>query len=215
MQYVGIPTEMEIEQVLCARHGQAVQRRLKASQVAIAGLGGLGSNVAFALTRAGVGRLYLVDFDKVDLSNLNRQQYRVSHIGRYKTEALAEELHEINPYVQVAYHTVKVTQANVEALFSSIPILCEAFDEPEAKAMLVNAALELLPTTTVVSATGMAGYDTANAIQTAKITERFFLCGDRKTEPQPARGLMAPRVMACASHEANMIIRLLLGYKEP
>ena len=212
---VKIPSEQEIERVFCERNGENIHKILKTSTVAIAGLGGLGSNVAFALTRAGVGGLKLVDFDRVDLSNLNRQQYGIRHLGRYKTEALTEELLEVNPYLRIEYCTVRVDENNIAELFGGFSVLCEAFDVPETKAMLVNLALEILPDTIVVSATGMAGYGTANAIETVKITDRFYLCGDRVSELRPGSGVMAPRVMVCASHEAHMIIRILLGYKEP
>jgi sulfur carrier protein ThiS adenylyltransferase len=215
MDSLKIPTEQEIDWVLCERHGEKVYKILKKSTVAVAGLGGLGSNVALALTRAGVGGLRLVDFDRVDLSNLNRQQYGIRHLGRYKTEALAEELLEVNPYLRIKYCTIRVDENNVKDLFGGVSVLCEAFDIPEAKSMLVNRALEILPDTIIVSATGMAGYGTANTIETVKITDRFYLCGDRTSEPRPGAGLMAPRVMVCASQEANMIVRLLLGYKEP
>lgn len=210
-----IPTEQEIDCVLCERHGAKVHKILKKSTVAIAGLGGLGSNVAVALTRAGVGGLKLVDFDTVDLSNLNRQQYGIRHLGRYKTEALAEVLLEINPYLKVQYNTVRVNEKNIKDLFGGVPILCEAFDVPENKAMLVNTAFEVLADTIIVSASGMAGYGSSNTVHTRQITNRFYLCGDGTSKVEPGAGLMAPRVLLCASHEANMIIRLLLGYNEP
>ena len=216
MSYLNmVPTEEEIDSALCERHGEKVQKILKKSAVAVAGLGGLGSNVALSLVRAGVGRLKLVDFDRVDLSNLNRQQYGIRHLGRYKTEALKEVLLEVNPYVKINSCTVKVDENNVKNLFAGFSILCEAFDVPENKAMLVNTALEVLPDTIIVSASGMAGYGSANTVITRKITERFYLCGDGVSKPRYGEGLMAPRVMACASHEANMIVRLLLGFKEP
>lgn len=210
-----IPTEADFASVLCERHGKKVYDVLKAASVGIAGLGGLGSNVALALTRAGIGGLRLVDFDRVDLSNLNRQQYGVRHLGRYKTEALTEVLLEVNPYLRVESHAVRVEEYNVRDLFDGLSIICEAFDVPENKAMLVNTVLEVLPEATLVSASGMAGYGSANCIVTKKISERFYLCGDGISQVRPDAGLMAPRVMLCAAQEANMIVRLLLGYKEP
>lgn len=214
MEQARVPTEQEFDRVLCERQGKKVQEILKKSVVAIAGLGGLGSNIALALTRAGVGKLILVDFDRVELSNLNRQQYGVRHLGRYKTEALTEILLEVNPYVKIEAHTVKVDEDNVKELFGDAAILCEAFDVPENKAMLVNTALEVLPSATIVAASGLAGYGSSNIITTRRITNRFYLCGDGTSQVQPEAGLMAPRVMLCAGHEANMIIRLLLGYRE-
>lgn len=215
MDSLKVPTEKAIDSALCERHGEKVHKILKKSTVAIAGLGGLGSNVALALARAGVCGLKLVDFDRVELSNLNRQQYGIRHLGRYKTEALTEELLEINPYLQIKYCTVRVDENNVKNLFEGVTVICEAFDVPETKAMLVNRVLEIFPDTIIVSASGMAGYGSSNTVITRKITDRFYLCGDGTSKVRPGEGLMAPRVMMCASHEANMIIRLLLGYKEP
>ena len=75
------PTREEMRRALEARHGAELQARFDAGRVAVCGLGGLGSNAAIALARAGVGHLHLIDFDRVDLSNLNRQQYKASQIG--------------------------------------------------------------------------------------------------------------------------------------
>ena len=207
-------TKKEIDEALNERHSQEVQQKLAAGDVTIAGLGGLGSNVAFALARIGVGHLHLIDFDTVDITNLNRQQYFMEHIGMKKTDALQSLLLEINPYLDIRTDCVKVTEENLETLFQNDPIVCEAFDRPEAKAMLVNGILEKFPEKKLVSATGMAGYGSSNTITTKRLMKNFYLCGDRVTEPTYGNGLMAPRVAVCAAHEANMITRLILGEEE-
>ena len=204
-------TEAALDQVLCERHGARVQRRLKGARVGIAGLGGLGSNIAMALTRAGVGALKLVDFDKVELSNLNRQHYSLAHLGLYKTEALARQLLAVNPYLKLELAPVRINRSNLPQLFAACDILCEAFDVPENKAMLVNGALELLPQVPVVAGSGIAGYGPANEITTRRMNARLYICGDNHSEIKPEQGLMAPRVLVCAAHQANMIVRLLLG----
>lgn len=206
-----VPTKQEIDEVLCARHGRAVQAKLSSARVAIAGLGGLGSNVAIQLARIGVGHLHLIDFDCVDLTNLNRQHYFIRHLGRPKTEALREQILELNPYLEIQTDFVRITQENLEALFAGEQIVCEAFDVPENKAMLVNGILEKFPQIKLVSASGMAGFGDSNQIHTRKVMKNFYLCGDETTEIAPGRGLMAPRVAICASHETNMIVRLILG----
>ena len=89
------------------RHSPEKQKLLSAGRVAIAGLGGLGSNVAYALARIGVGHLHLIDFDVVDITNLNRQQYFMEHIGMYKTDALKSLLLKINPYLDIDTDCVK------------------------------------------------------------------------------------------------------------
>lgn len=200
----------EIREALCRRHTRRVQEKLEQARVAIAGLGGLGSSIAVNLARAGVGHLHLVDFDRVDLTNLNRQQYRLCHLGQFKTEALRKELLEINPWLDIMVDCVKVTEENLRELFAKDPMICEAFDVPECKAMLVNGILEYFPDKILVAASGMAGYGDSNQIRTRKITSHFYLCGDEKTDVDAAGGLMAPRVAICAGHQANLILQLIL-----
>lgn len=207
-------TKEEIYTALNKRHSPETQKLLSAGNVAIAGLGGLGSNVAYALARIGVGHLHLIDFDVVDITNLNRQQYFMEHIGMYKTDALKSLLLRINPYLDISTDCVKVTDDNLQELFADATIVCEAFDNPEAKAMLVNGILEHFPEKKLVSATGMAGYGSSNTIITKRIMKNFYLCGDGVTAPTYGHGLMAPRVAICAAHEANMITRLILGEEE-
>ena len=204
----------EIYAALNERHSPEIQAVLSAGNVAIAGLGGLGSNVAYSLTRIGVGHLHLIDFDVVDVTNLNRQQYFMEHVGMYKTEALKSLLMKINPYIEIKTDCVMVTEENIKELFCDNDIVCEAFDNPDAKALLVNGIMEYFPEKKLVSASGMAGFGSSNSIVTRRITKNFYLCGDRVTAPSYGNGLMAPRVAVCAAHEANMITRLILGEEE-
>lgn len=205
----NIPEKEDLRRALEARHGKAVQEKFSSATVAICGLGGLGSNISIALARAGVGRLILVDFDKVDITNLHRQQYKANQLGRYKTEALAENLHEIAPYVVLETHTAAVTEENLEELLSDADVICEAFDKPEAKAMLVNGVLEKLHTKYLIAASGMAGFDSANSIRTRRVTDRFYLCGDGVSDVADNIGLLASRVMVCGAHQAHMVLRIL------
>ncbi len=210
----AMPGREELESMMMARHTPAVHSKLKQGKVAIAGLGGLGSNIAIMLARIGVGQLLLVDFDIVEPSNLNRQSYYIRHLGMPKTLALQGQLTEINPFVRVETRPVRVEAANVAALFAGCDILCEAFDRPDAKAMLVNTALAELPGVKVVAASGMAGFASANAIRTSRPMGRLYVCGDRETGAAVGTGLMAPRVQICAGHQANMVLRLLLGLED-
>lgn len=204
------PSKEQIYETLNERHSPRIQALLSRGSVAVAGLGGLGSNIAYSLARIGVGHLHLIDFDVVDLTNLNRQQYFIEHLGMYKTDALASLLRRINPYLNIRTDCLKVTPENLQDLFRQDSIICEAFDEPESKAMLVNGILEHFPEKKLVAASGMAGYGSSNSIHTRQVMPNFYLCGDEASEPAYANGLMAPRVSICAGHEANMITRLLL-----
>ena len=206
-----IPDKSEIDNVLSMRHTQEVFEKLKNARVAVAGLGGLGSNIALMLARAGVGTLHLIDFDEVDLSNLNRQQYFICHLGMYKTDAIKDEISRINPYINVITDCIKVTDENIDMLFKDDNIICEAFDNPDRKAMLVNRILETRKDAYIVVASGMAGTEKSNTIITRKITDRFYLCGDETSGAVKGNGLMSPRVTICAAHQANAILRIILG----
>lgn len=209
------PSADECEALLASRHTPGVHARLKAGRVAICGLGGLGSSIAMHLARCGVGRLLLADFDVVEPSNLNRQQYFVSQVGMRKTDALRQLVEMANPYVQVQTHAVRLNAENIPALLAGWDIVVEAFDDAACKAELVRTCLECLPGAKVVSGSGMAGYASANAIETRRVFQNLYVCGDETSAARPGRGLMAPRVAVCAGHQANMALRLLLGLEEP
>lgn len=210
-----IPTKEEIQQALETRHGKALQQKFANAVVAICGLGGLGSNIAVALARAGIGTLILIDFDTVDITNLHRQQYKANQIGQPKTEALTENLKEIAPYLTIQTHTVRMTEENFEMLLADADIICEAFDGAEEKAMLVNGVLEKQNTKYLIAASGMAGLGSANQIKTRRVMKRFYLCGDGISDVSEGLGLVAPRVMLCAAHQAQMVLRVLAEIEEP
>lgn len=204
-------TREEYESALAARHGEENSRRLALSAVAVAGLGGLGSNIAMLLARVGVGRLYLVDFDRVDITNLHRQQYDTDDIGALKTDALRRHIEKVNPYITVETDNVKVSSENAARLFRGFDIVCEAFDSAESKAMLVNTLLTESGDTKIIAASGMAGTGSANTVITRKINSRLYVCGDSKSDALECGGLYAPRVAVCAAHQAHTAVRLIIG----
>lgn len=203
------PSREEMLAALVERQGAENVQKLQAATVAVCGLGGLGSNVAIALARAGVGKLILIDFDCVDVTNLHRQQYKASQVGVAKAVALPENLREIAPYIELESHQVRVTEENVMDLVRKADVVVEAFDNAEAKAMLVNAVLE--NGKTLVAASGMAGFGDANSVQTRRVSKKFYMCGDGVSDVNDGVGLVAPRVMACAAHEAQTVVRLICG----
>ena len=209
-----IPTKEEWNKALDERHGKELYRAFSSATVAICGLGGLGSNIAIALARAGIGKLILIDFDRVDITNLHRQQYKADQIGMYKTVALAENLKEIAPYISLEIHTERITEDNVLTLLKDADIICEAFDDAECKAMLTEIVLTEMRDKYLVAASGMAGLYDANRIKTRKVTSRFYLCGDEVSDVEDTIGLVAPRVMLCAAHQAHTVLRLLAGEEE-
>ena len=204
-----IPTKEEWNNALEERHGKELHTAFSSATVAVCGLGGLGSNIAIALARAGIGKLILIDFDRVDITNLHRQQYKAEQIGMYKTVALAENLKEIAPYISLEIHTERITEDNAVTLLQDADIICEAFDDAECKAMLTNTVLSELPDKYLVAASGMAGMGVVNSIKTRRITSKFYLCGDETSEVSGGIGLVAPRVALCAAHQAHTVLRIL------
>lgn len=204
-------TEEQFAQAVDSRSSKPIYDKLRTARVGIAGLGGLGSNIAAALVRSGVGHLTIADYDVVELSNINRQIYSLRHIGMKKTEALKEILAGINPFCEITPHFAKVTADNCTGIFSECDIICEAFDLPDQKAMLVNTLLEKCPDKYVISGSGMAGWGRANEIRTRKLTDRFFLCGDGSSDVADGEGLAASRVIICAGHQASKVIEIILG----
>lgn len=210
-----IPEEQEWNRALAERHGAELQGKISSATVAICGLGGLGSNIAIALARSGIGKLILIDHDRVDLTNLHRQQYKANQIGMYKTDALCENLREIAPYLVIEAHNAYLTEDNAIEFIKEADIICEAFDDAEAKAMLVNLILEKMPEKYLVAASGMAGLGSPNTIKTRKITNHFYLCGDEISDVNDGIDLISSRVMVCAAHQAHTVLRILADQFEP
>ena len=188
-------------------------QRLQAAKVAIVGLGGLGSNVALWLARLGVGQLLLYDFDKVELSNLNRQYYFLEDVGQYKATALLRHLKAVNPYGNYHSRVVRLTEDNLAELLSEAHIVCEALDKPEAKALLVNGVMESFPDKYLVSASGLAGFASSASMQVRRVTPRFYLCGDSVSDMLQLP-LCGARVGLCAAQEALTIARIILQMED-
>lgn len=206
-----IPAAEELDALLTARHTPGVHDRIREATVGIAGVGGLGSAIAIALVRTGVGHLIVADFDVVEPSNLNRQQFFVDQIGMPKVYALRDNLARINPHVRVTACHLRLTPGNIAEVFGHARVLAEAFDQAEQKAMLIETFLSRFPDRPVVAGSGMAGYGPANSVVTRRAAANLYLCGDGSTAAAPGTGLMAPRVGVAAHHQANAILRLLLG----
>lgn len=205
-----IPAADELDALLTARHTPGVHSRVREATVGIAGVGGLGSAIAIALVRTGVGHLIVADFDLVEPSNLNRQQYFLDQIGMPKVYALRDNLARINPHVRITACHLRLTPGNIAEVFAHVQVLAEAFDSADQKAMLIETFLSRFPHSPVVAGSGMAGYGPANSVVTRRAAANLYLCGDGSTAAAPGTGLMAPRVGVAAHHQANAILRLLL-----
>ena len=203
-----------LEKALFAHRDPDVLAALRDSVVGIAGAGGLGSNVAVSLARAGVGRLIVADFDRIEPSNLNRQQYFTRQIGRRKVAALRENLRAINPFSEYTVHAVRVTRANAGRIFKDAEILVEAFDKAAAKRMLIDAWLSLHPDRPIVAASGLAGFGKNGKLHTRRLGS-LYICGDEESQCPKGISPMAPRVAIVANLQANLVVELLVNRKTP
>jgi sulfur carrier protein ThiS adenylyltransferase len=194
---------------LFAKRDPRVLAALRKATVGIAGAGGLGSNIAVSLARAGVGRLIVADRDAIEASNLNRQQYFVSQIGRRKVEALKENLEAINPYSDYTVHDVEVTAANIVPLFGDADVMVEAFDRAEAKRMLIDTWLSKRRGRPIVAASGLAGYGDNRKLHSRRMGD-LYVCGDEESQCPEGVSPMAPRVAIVANLQANLVVALLV-----
>ncbi|MGK2907353.1 MAG: sulfur carrier protein ThiS adenylyltransferase ThiF [Desulfuromonadales bacterium] len=207
-----VPGADVLDALLTARHTPGVLEAVKGTTLGIAGVGGLGSAIAIALARTGIGHLIIADFDMVEPSNLNRQQFFIDQIGLPKVYALRDTLARINPHVRVTACHLRLTPDNIAEVFGHAQILVEAFDQAQQKVMLIETFAARFPDRPIVTGSGMAGYGPANTILTQQVANNLFLCGDGRTAAAPGTGLMAPRVGVAAHHQANAVLRLLLGH---
>lgn len=182
--------------------------RIQSTQVGIAGAGGLGSNCVLALVRSGFQNFVIADFDKVSLSNLNRQQYFPDDIGKYKVECLEKLIRRINPTAKCLIYTDRITKENVRSLFLDCQCIVEAFDNAESKAMLAEeyiASDKLL-----VSVSGIGGYGKTDRIITRKVRDNFYLIGDGISEVGENKKPFAPCVMVAAAKQADVVLEWCL-----
>jgi sulfur carrier protein ThiS adenylyltransferase len=187
-----------------------IRSKLQDKVVGIAGCGGLGSNCAVALARAGVGKLVIADFDKVELSNLNRQYYFADQVGKSKVSALNDIIKRIDPSVIVEMHEVHLDDEYIPGIFSDCDIIVEAFDKAEMKQMIIETVTEKMPGKFLVCGVGLAGWG-ANQEITVKNYGNIYICGDEVREVSDKFPPLAPRVGIVANMEANQVLELLLG----
>jgi len=183
--------------------------KLKGTCIGIAGCGGLGSNCAMALARAGVGTLVIVDFDVVTLENLNRQYYFRDQVGQKKVLALRENIRKVNPEIEVQALDVRLGPDEVVHIFKNCSLIIEAFDRADMKLMIIETVSERFPDKFIIAASGLAGYGQNNALRTRRLGS-LFICGDEISEVSAELPPLAPRVGIVAAMQANQALEIVL-----
>jgi len=186
-----------------------IRDNLKNKIVGIAGAGGLGSNCAVSLARAGVGNLIIADFDIIEESNLYRQYYFYNQIGQKKVLALKENIKKINQKVNVKALDIKLNSTNIIEIFNNCDVIIEAFDKAEMKQMITETVLSKMPDKPIIIGLGIAGWGNNNLLKTLK-TDNLYICGDGISEVTDKQPPLAPRVGIVANMLANQTLEILL-----
>ena len=200
-----------LDDTLTARIGEEPMARVASSCIGIAGAGGLGSNCAMHLVRMGFRRFVVVDFDGVEVSNLNRQFFFARQVGQKKVDALRENLLAINPTVEVTCHAVRVTAENIGGLFDACDAVVEAFDRVESKQLMVERYLKRK--TFLVAASGIGGWGDADRIVTRKISPTFYLVGDGVSQADETCPPLSAVVAIAAAKQADLVFAHVVGEK--
>lgn len=200
----------KLEEALQKLWGEELYRVIRQVRIGLAGAGGLGSNCAVHLVRSGFRHLRVVDDDRVEISNLNRQFYFWSQVGREKVYALRENLLRINPDVKVEAVAARIVPENYWPLFSGCHILVEALDDPREKAMLARLFFAHRRKTSrpylLVAASGLAGWGRSDEIRCRRVSGDFYLVGDESREVTASHPPLAPRVNIAAAKQADLIL---------
>ncbi len=182
--------------------------KIQKNKIGIAGLGGLGSNIANILVRTGFINFELIDFDLIEPSNLNRQNYFLNEVGLPKVEITALRLKHINPEIKITQAQIKLTKKNINNYFQDCNVIFEAFDNVESKKLILETfgnSNKLL-----IFGNGMAGI-TGEEIRVKQIKKNIFLIGDGLTEVNEKNPPLAPRVIICAAKMSEIVIQQALG----
>lgn len=200
--------------VVLPQFGEAAQRRLLASSVLVIGAGGLGAASISYLAAAGVGRLGIVDDDKVELSNLGRQIiHETGDIGRHKALSAQDRISELSPDTVVEPHLLQLTAANAAELIQRYDLIVDGSDNFETRYALSDACLQLKKPWVHAAVRGWQGYITSFLHDTH--TAPCYRC--LVPSPPPNRqncaegGVISPLVGIMGSMQALEAIRILSG----
>lgn len=198
-----------LETALLTFFGPKRLSKIQAVKVGIAGAGGLGSNCAVNLVRSGINKLVIVDYDRVEVSNINRQYYFLDQTGKPKVDALRETLLRINPDLELTTVPARIDITNVRELFTGCQVIVEAFDNPECKQLLIEQWLGT--GVLLVAASGLAGWENSDTITTRWLCPDFCLIGDLISEVSDQLPPVAPRVGVAAAKEAHAVLEWILN----
>lgn len=199
---------MTRQEYFCERDPRAFPLWQKAV-IGIAGAGGLGSNIAMMLARAGIGKLIICDFDLVSISNLNRQAFNLDQVGLPKVQALKQNIRKVNPYIELETQQIRLDEKSIPRLYHSVDIMIEAFDTASAKAMLIESLSRHFPDCELICASGLAGYGKSADIRIVQ-SGNLFIVGDQSSQLLPGIAPISTRMMIVAAMQANLALERIV-----
>ncbi len=197
----------EFEGTLKKQLGERNFDKVQASKIGIAGCGGLGSNCAVNLVRSGFKKIKIIDFDKVEHTNLNRQFYFEDQVGIDKTDALEINLKRVNPDIEIEKECIKLEKDNIFDVFKDRDIIIEAFDSAEYKAMLIEQMVNTGKF--IVSVSGLAGVGSSDDIKVRRVKKDLIMIGDLRSDVEDGFP-MSPRVNIAAAKQADVVLEYVI-----
>ena len=204
-------------QIVLKSVGTIGQKKILNSNVLIVGAGGLGCPIVDYLSRAGVGNIGIVDYDKVDVSNIHRQSiYTIKDVGKYKVEVLKKRLIDINPDVKIKIYKNKITKKNVYKILNKFDIIVDGSDNFKTKFLLNQFANKLKKIFIVGAISRYDGHIFAfnfknnneaclKCFYQSEVNEEFLNC---ETD-----GILGPVAGIVGNIQANEVLKNILGLK--
>ena len=197
----------DIREKVLERQDPIVNEKLKDAKVSILGCGGLGSNIAMTLARSGIGELYLYDFDLIEYSNLNRQNFTLDELGGDKAELTKKKIESTLPYVKCHNQNIYLDTESMDSIVDRTDIFIEAFDNKESKTMLFDYFVGRQDKY-LITGNGVSGLGELSDIKIKQI-ENVIMIGDFNSNPD--EGLYLAYVSLIANLEALTAIKIIKG----
>ncbi|MGC8729031.1 MAG: sulfur carrier protein ThiS adenylyltransferase ThiF [Elusimicrobiales bacterium] len=187
-------------------------KKIRNSKILIIGCGGLGSNIAHILLRTGFLNLTIIDFDSVELKNLNRQNFLPSDIGKPKVYVLKSNLLKINPKAKIKALNKKINENDLKKIIGKYEpdIVVEAVDKEETKMFIFETAVKMKKK--LITASGIADFGDVENIKIIRKKD-YTIIGDLKKSIKEFKPL-APKVCVVASMQADEVLRRVLKGEE-
>ena len=208
-------------QITLSEIGEAGQQKLQEAKVLVVGCGGLGSPIAVYLGASGIGKLHLIDFDRVDISNLHRQVfYSLKDIGKFKSECLSNFIQQRAPFTEVSFSSEAITKENAIELISEYDVIIDGTDSLPTKYLLNDVCVILEKPLVYGSLYKFDGYVSAFNLKqedgsfSANLRDAFPDMNTTTANCEEA-GTLNAIVGMIATAQVNEVLKIITGIGKP